>query len=49
MTCANVVVVVQMGTLATLAVLFWRAGQHSLALAQFCYLVATAALFLGRA
>lgn len=49
MTFANIVVIIQMATLATLSILFFKAGQAPLALAQLCYLVATAALFLGQA
>ena len=49
MTFIDGVVLVQMGTLAILAVSFWQAGLRPLAVAQCCYLVATAALFFGKA
>lgn len=47
MSLTDVIVVVQMATFAALAILFLR-DHPALAIAQICYLVATAALFLGK-
>ena len=43
----NIIVGVQMLTMLVLAIYFWRDGVHRLALAQMCYLVATAFFFVG--
>lgn len=43
----NIIVGVQMLTMLALAIYFWRDGIHRLALAQACYLIATAFLFVG--
>lgn len=40
------IAIVQMSTMAVLAVGFWRSGDFRLAVAQVMYLVATGALFL---
>lgn len=43
----NVCAVVQVISMGTLAVLFWKAGAPRLAVAQVCYGIATAFLFFG--
>lgn len=43
----NILVVVQMATMIGLVLLFWRDGLGRLAVAQACYVVATAVLFVG--
>jgi hypothetical protein len=43
----NFIVGVQMLTYVSLAILFWRDGNHRLAIAQGCYLIAAGFLFLG--
>lgn len=43
----NILVGVQMATMIGLIVMFWQGGQHRLAFAQFCYVIATGFLFIG--
>ncbi len=43
----NYIVAVQMLTMLALAIYFWRDGLGRLAMAQACYLIATAFLFIG--
>lgn len=45
----NAVVVIQMLTMVVLAVWFLKDHRVDLGIAQFCYVVATAALFIGGA
>lgn len=43
----NAIVLIQMMTYVGLALLFWKGGQHRLAVAQALYFVACGFLFLG--
>lgn len=43
----NLIVIAQMATMLGLIILFWMGGQYRLALAQACYVIATAFLFIG--
>jgi hypothetical protein len=42
----DIIVAIQMGTMVALCAYFWHDGLTRLAMAQLCYVVATAFLFI---